>query len=88
MASSESQDPVLVCTDLRKSYPGTEEEAVAGVCFSVDNVTPQVTKVGLGRHFLARSLLEARRALAGLYEAWGRPEKAESWGPQREGSGS
>ncbi|MGD8462600.1 MAG: C45 family autoproteolytic acyltransferase/hydrolase [Anaerolineae bacterium] len=47
------------------SYPGflcghTFGYNAAGVCFSVDNVTPQVTKVGLGRHFLARSLLEAR----------------------------
>jgi hypothetical protein len=32
----------------------------AGVCFSVDNVRPKGVRVGIGRHFLARSLLEAR----------------------------
>lgn len=31
-----------------------------GICFSCDNVRPQETKVGVGRHFVARSLLEAR----------------------------
>jgi predicted choloylglycine hydrolase len=31
-----------------------------GVCFSCDNVRPQTLRVGVGRHFLARSLLEAR----------------------------
>jgi predicted choloylglycine hydrolase len=31
-----------------------------GICVSVDNVRPQENKVGIGRHFLARSLLEAR----------------------------
>ncbi len=31
-----------------------------GVCFSVDNVRPREAKVGVGRHFIARSLLEAR----------------------------
>jgi isopenicillin-N N-acyltransferase-like protein len=30
-----------------------------GVCFSVDHVRPRHLKVGLGRHFIARSLLEA-----------------------------
>jgi predicted choloylglycine hydrolase len=30
-----------------------------GICFSVDNVRPREVKVGLGRHFIARSLLEA-----------------------------
>jgi predicted choloylglycine hydrolase len=30
-----------------------------GVCFSVDNVRPRHLKVGLVRHFIARSLLEA-----------------------------
>jgi hypothetical protein len=32
----------------------------AGICFSVDNVRPNASRIGLGRHFLARSLLEAR----------------------------
>jgi predicted choloylglycine hydrolase len=31
-----------------------------GICFSIDNVQPQDTRVGIGRHFVARSLLEAR----------------------------
>ena len=31
----------------------------AGVCFSVDDVRPRATRVGVGRHFIARSLLEA-----------------------------
>jgi predicted choloylglycine hydrolase len=31
-----------------------------GVCFSVDHVRPRHLKVGLGRHFIARSLLEAQ----------------------------
>jgi hypothetical protein len=31
-----------------------------GVCFSIDNVRPLQTKAGVGRHFIARSLLEAR----------------------------
>jgi predicted choloylglycine hydrolase len=31
----------------------------AGVCFSVDYVRPRAMRVGVGRHFLARSLLEA-----------------------------
>jgi len=31
-----------------------------GICFSVDNLRPLDIRVGLGRHFLARSLLEAR----------------------------
>jgi predicted choloylglycine hydrolase len=31
-----------------------------GVCFSVDNVRPRNPRVGVGRHFIARSLLEAR----------------------------
>lgn len=30
-----------------------------GVCFSVDGVQPEHQKVGVGRHFIARSLLEA-----------------------------
>ncbi|TEU12083.1 MAG: hypothetical protein E3J21_22085 [Anaerolineales bacterium] len=30
-----------------------------GVCFSVDNVRPRDARVGVGRHFIARSLLEA-----------------------------
>lgn len=30
-----------------------------GICFSVDNVRPRNIRVGLGRHFIARSLLEA-----------------------------
>jgi hypothetical protein len=30
-----------------------------GICFSVDNVRPRGSKLGVGRHFLARSLLEA-----------------------------
>lgn len=30
-----------------------------GVCFSIDSVQPQYKKVGVGRHFIARSLLEA-----------------------------
>jgi hypothetical protein len=30
-----------------------------GICFSVDYVLPQEIKVGIGRHFLARSLLDA-----------------------------
>ena len=30
-----------------------------GICFSVDNVHPENHRVGVGRHFLARSLLEA-----------------------------
>lgn len=47
------------------SYPGflcghTFGYNAAGICFSVDNVSPRETRVGLGRHFLARSLLEAR----------------------------
>ena len=47
------------------SYPGflcghTFGYNEAGICFSVDNVTPLETRVGLGRHFVARSLLEAR----------------------------
>ena len=32
----------------------------AGICFSVDHVQPQDARVGVGRHFIARSLLEAR----------------------------
>ena len=32
----------------------------AGLCFSVDHVQPQDARVGVGRHFIARSLLEAR----------------------------
>lgn len=31
-----------------------------GVCFSIDNVRPRDVGVGVGRHFIARSLLEAR----------------------------
>ena len=31
-----------------------------GICFSVDSVQPRDARVGLGRHFIARSLLEAR----------------------------
>jgi predicted choloylglycine hydrolase len=31
-----------------------------GVCFSVDAVRPRDIRVGVGRHFIARSLLEAR----------------------------
>jgi predicted choloylglycine hydrolase len=31
-----------------------------GVCFSIDNVRPRDVRVGVGRHFIARSLLEAR----------------------------
>ena len=31
-----------------------------GVCFSVDHVQPRHVRVGVGRHFIARSLLEAR----------------------------
>jgi predicted choloylglycine hydrolase len=31
-----------------------------GVCFSIDNVRPRDARVGVGRHFIARSLLEAR----------------------------
>jgi len=31
-----------------------------GICFSIDNVRPRNSRVGLGRHFVARSLLEAR----------------------------
>jgi predicted choloylglycine hydrolase len=31
-----------------------------GVCFSIDNVRPRSPRVGIGRHFIARSLLEAR----------------------------
>jgi predicted choloylglycine hydrolase len=31
-----------------------------GMCFSVDNVRPRDVRVGVGRHFIARSLLEAR----------------------------
>jgi len=31
-----------------------------GICFSVDHVQPQNGRVGVGRHFIARSLLEAR----------------------------
>ena len=30
-----------------------------GVCFSIDNVRPRKPKVGVGQHFIARSLLEA-----------------------------
>ncbi len=30
-----------------------------GICFSIDNVHPEDLRVGVGRHFLARSLLEA-----------------------------
>jgi predicted choloylglycine hydrolase len=31
-----------------------------GICFSVDHVQPRDARVGVGRHFIARSLLEAR----------------------------
>jgi hypothetical protein len=31
-----------------------------GVCFSIDNVRPRDARVGVGRHFIARSLLDAR----------------------------
>jgi hypothetical protein len=31
-----------------------------GICFSVDDVQPQKMRVGIGRHFIARSLLESR----------------------------
>ncbi|MGD2205695.1 MAG: C45 family autoproteolytic acyltransferase/hydrolase [Anaerolineae bacterium] len=31
-----------------------------GICFSIDNVRPRAVRVGLGRHLLARSLLDAR----------------------------
>ena len=31
-----------------------------GLCFSVDHVQPRSVRVGVGRHFIARSLLEAR----------------------------
>ena len=31
-----------------------------GLCFSVDHVQPRDIRVGVGRHFIARSLLEAR----------------------------
>ena len=31
-----------------------------GICFSVDHVQPRDVRVGVGRHFIARSLLEAR----------------------------
>ncbi|MBS1249649.1 MAG: hypothetical protein MAG431_01229 [Chloroflexi bacterium] len=31
----------------------------AGVCYSIDNVRPRTAEVGLGRHFVARSLLDA-----------------------------
>ena len=31
-----------------------------GVCFSIDNVRPRDVRLGVGRHFIARSLLEAR----------------------------
>jgi predicted choloylglycine hydrolase len=31
-----------------------------GMCFSIDNVRPRDARVGVGRHFIARSLLEAR----------------------------
>jgi predicted choloylglycine hydrolase len=31
-----------------------------GVCFSIENVRPRNPRVGVGRHFIARSLLEAR----------------------------
>jgi predicted choloylglycine hydrolase len=30
-----------------------------GICFSIDNVRPRGTRLGVGRHFIARSLLEA-----------------------------
>lgn len=33
---------------------------VHGVCFSIDNVQPKAARVGVGRHLIARSLLEAR----------------------------
>jgi predicted choloylglycine hydrolase len=39
-----------------------------GICFSIDNVRPRETKLGVGRHFIARSLLEA----ASLDDAIGR----------------
>ena len=31
-----------------------------GLCFSIDNVRPRDARLGVGRHFIARSLLEAR----------------------------
>lgn len=31
-----------------------------GICFSVDDVQPRPTRLGVGRHFVARSLLESR----------------------------
>lgn len=31
-----------------------------GVCFSIDNVRPRDIRVGVGRHFIARSLLDAQ----------------------------
>lgn len=31
-----------------------------GICFSIDNVRPRGIRPGVGRHFIARSLLEAR----------------------------
>jgi hypothetical protein len=39
-----------------------------GICFSVDDVRPRGSKLGVGRHFIARSLLEA----ASLDDAIGR----------------
>lgn len=50
----------------------------AGVCFSIDNVRPRATRIGVGRHFIARSLLEARS----LEDAIGRvtvPERASGF---------
>ena len=47
------------------SYPGflcgnAFGFSAEGVCFSIDNVRPRDARVGVGRHFIARSLLEAR----------------------------
>jgi hypothetical protein len=59
-----------------------------GICFSVDNVRPQRVRVGIGRHFLARSLLEARSlsdAMAGITIAGGASGFGYSIGSVREG---
>lgn len=51
----------------------------AGICFSADNVQPRRTRVGVGRHFLARSLLEAR-SLDDAIERVTAPGRASGFG--------
>jgi predicted choloylglycine hydrolase len=50
-----------------------------GICFSIDNVRPRDARVGVGRHFIARSLLEAH-SLADAIERVTVPGRALGFG--------